>query len=49
MVAPIAKGGADDLLWEGFRDTIRTLYLIEDNSLEEVKNKMTTRYGFTAT
>jgi hypothetical protein len=49
MVMPIARGGANDSLWEDFRDTIRTLYLIEDNSLEEVKNKMATRHGFTAT
>lgn len=49
MVVTTAKGGADDSLWEDFRNTIRTLYLTEDKSLEEVKNEMTTRYGFTAT
>lgn len=49
MAVQVAQGRANGSSWEDFRDIIRTLYLIEDNSLEEVQDKMATRYGFTAT
>ncbi|KIW97981.1 uncharacterized protein Z519_01565 [Cladophialophora bantiana CBS 173.52] len=38
-----------DPLWDPFRDTICTLYLIEDQSLEKVMEEMKTKYQFTAT
>jgi hypothetical protein len=49
MSGPMANSNVADLSWETWRDTIRTLYLVEDHSLEEVMNEMTTKYQFTAT
>ena len=48
MSGPMANGDANDSVWETFRDTIRTLYLVEGHSLEEVISEMTTKYLFTA-
>ncbi|OAL18764.1 hypothetical protein AYO20_11710 [Fonsecaea nubica] len=37
-----------DSVWESHRDTIRTFYLIQDHSLEELMREMASKYGFRA-
>jgi len=49
MSRPMVDSDATDSVWETFRDTIRTLYLVEDRSLAEVMNEMTTEHQFTRT
>lgn len=46
MSDAMADADATDAVWDAFRETIRTLYLVEDHSLEEVMTEMTTGYHF---
>ncbi|KAK5049042.1 hypothetical protein LTR84_005464 [Exophiala bonariae] len=49
MVGPTTKSSADNPSWEDLKDVIRTMYLVEDKSLGEVKNKLAKDYGFETT
>lgn len=43
---------ADDLVdpvWDPVKEIIRTLYLVENRNLKEVRSKMATEYQFLAT
>jgi hypothetical protein len=43
------NSGPTDLVWDSFKEHIKTLYLKEDKTLDEVKMDMATKYQFSAT
>ena len=49
MTEPKRNGNRTDLEWESFREVIRTLYVVQDLSLENVRNEMKERHDFAAT
>ena len=49
MPEPKRNGDKTDLEWESFREVIHTLYVVQDHSLEHVRNEMKETYNFAAT
>jgi hypothetical protein len=49
MSSSVTNSNPIDPDWGLFKETMRTLYLVECRSLEEVRNEMKTKYQFSAT
>ena len=45
----MANSNSIDPAWDPFKEIMRTLYLVEYRSLEEVRSEMATKYQFFAT
>ena len=49
MSSSVANGNPIDPVWDPYKETMRTLYLVEYRSLEEVRSEMETKHQFFAT
>lgn len=49
MPDAVAIGDAADSAWEPLKETVRTLYLVKDRSLEEVMREMASKHSLAAT
>lgn len=49
MSLSITHGDPIDAVWEPVKEALRTLYLVEDRNLKEVRDEMAITYKFRAT
>jgi hypothetical protein len=49
MSTSLTNGEPIDSVWDPFKETMRTMYLVENRSLEQVRSKMKTVHQFEAT
>lgn len=49
MSSSVTNSNPIDPTWDPFKETMRTLYLVECHSLEEVRSEMATKCQFFAT
>jgi Clr5 domain len=49
MSISVNNGDSVDPVWDPFKDTMRTLYLAENRTLEDVRSEMANVYQFSAT
>lgn len=46
MSMSVTTGDPNDAVWASFKEALRTLFLVEDRSLKQVRSEMATRHQF---